>query len=296
MTLRDNRFVATEVFTLVDEENVAFSTMLPVDDHPVMSRNSFVVVFYDIGETEEANRIVEDRYDEVIATLAQLPPDWRVELEHIGASEEEPRSKAALLNSKGRNYCENGNYMAAIWCYTEAANLDPLSATDYIYNRGNAHMDAGDITSAFEDFSFVIDRNPLDADAYLNRGLAKKLLGDYQGAKTDYEMVLRLFVQGVDSRDGYGVEDALVNLGNIALLIGNLGTALRYFDRAIELAPGAYSAYYNRAMLHLQNHHYVAAVRDLEQYLKLGGGQIDGDQIKVEQTIAQLKLKISESS
>ena len=60
------------------------------------------------------------------------------------------------------------------------------------YARGLAKKALGNHQGAIADYSKVIEINPKDAAAYYSRGLAKKALGDYQGAKEDLSTAKRL--------------------------------------------------------------------------------------------------------
>lgn len=73
---------------------------------------------------------------------------------------------------------------------------------------------------------------------YLNRGVAKKKLRDYDGAMADYDEAIRL------------VPDDPTKHYNRALLyhdMGDFGKAIEGYTKAIELNPGYAKAYGNRA-------------------------------------------------
>ena len=55
----------------------------------------------------------------------------------------------------------------------------------------------------------LIESNPQDADAYNNRGLAKYLLNDYQGAITDYNKAIEINPQYANAYSNRGITKAI---------------------------------------------------------------------------------------
>ncbi|MEY2984045.1 MAG: hypothetical protein RLZZ568_662, partial [Cyanobacteriota bacterium] len=73
---------------------------------------------------------------------------------------------------------------------------------DYHQERlieGMEHGMKGDYQRAIAIFSELIQRNPNDADAYFNRGIAREELHDYQGAIADQTQALTLNPQLADA-------------------------------------------------------------------------------------------------
>ena len=60
------------------------------------------------------------------------------------------------------------------------------------YARALAKKSLGDHQGAIEDYGKVIEIDPNNVAAYYSRGLAKKALGDQQGAKEDLSTAKRL--------------------------------------------------------------------------------------------------------
>ena len=60
------------------------------------------------------------------------------------------------------------------------------------YARALAKKSLGDHQGAIEDYGKVIEIDPNNAAAYYARALAKKSLGDYQGAREDLSTAKRL--------------------------------------------------------------------------------------------------------
>ena len=74
--------------------------------------------------------------------------------------------------------------------YSKAIELNP---DDYAYlNRGIAKVDLKDYEGAIEDYSKAIELNPDYAKAYYKRGIAKGNLGDLNGACADWRKAASL--------------------------------------------------------------------------------------------------------
>ena len=63
---------------------------------------------------------------------------------------------------------------------------------DNYYNRGNQKYRSGDYFGAISDFNKVIRINPKDSDAYHKRGDAKSKLEDHSGAISDYSKAVEI--------------------------------------------------------------------------------------------------------
>lgn len=78
----------------------------------------------------------------------------------------------------------------AIAAYTKAIDIEPHS---WAYNnRGIARRDLGDIQGAMADFNRAIELDPDYAAAYDSRGNARRDLGDRQGATADFNRATEL--------------------------------------------------------------------------------------------------------
>ena len=65
--------------------------------------------------------------------------------------------------------------------YDAAIARNPDGANAYL-NRGIAKRGLGQYEAAIADYDAAIARNPDGANAYLNRGIAKRGLGQYEAA------------------------------------------------------------------------------------------------------------------
>ncbi len=83
----------------------------------------------------------------------------------------------------------------------------------------------------------AISRNPKDADAYSNRGTAKSMMGDKQGAIADYDRAISL-----NPKDEWSYKAR----GNAKSDLGDNQGAIADFDRVISMYPKSEYAYYAR--------------------------------------------------
>ena len=85
-----------------------------------------------------------------------------------------------------------GDWQGAIADYTKAIEINPYDADAY-NNRGNARKNLGDKEGAIADYNKAIEINPYDAAAYGNRGLLYYELVDRQRAISDMQKAAQLF-------------------------------------------------------------------------------------------------------
>ena len=102
-----------------------------------------------------------------------------------------------------------------------------LSAKDY-FNRGLAKHVLGDNEGAIADYNEAIRLNLNYAEAYYNRGLAKSALGDKKGAIADYNETIRI-------NPNFAI--AYYNIACAYSLQNNLELALLNLQKAIQLSP-----------------------------------------------------------
>ena len=92
---------------------------------------------------------------------------------------------------RGSAQTQLGNLPEAIVDYTFALELNHENADAY-YNRARAHVAAGNAMKAVLDYSMVIERRPADAEARLGRGILLLALGLHPQALTDFDTTLIL--------------------------------------------------------------------------------------------------------
>ena len=180
-----------------------------------------------------------------------------------------------------------GQYEDAIADFTRAAEIDPHHA---IYgDRAIAYMtiyqskqsfaqnslspyvaqEAEEIiTLAIADFDRAVELAPEDAANYSNRGLAYKILGQYERAIEDYNQAIQLNPE---------YTGAYFGRGNAYQELSDHVSAIADYDRALELSPQNYQTYYNRGLSYLELGNVAQAQADWEQTVYLAEQQNDRD-------------------
>ncbi|MFK7906078.1 MAG: tetratricopeptide repeat protein [Chitinophagales bacterium] len=117
-------------------------------------------------------------------------------------------------------------------------------------------------TDALKDYDKIIDLKGKEyMEAYLNRGLTLKFLGDYNGALNDLNKVVK---NTPDNAEVYK------NRANLYLLFGRYEQSIKDFSKAILLNDGLAEAYHNRAVAYFIIHEDDKACMDLEKSNELG--------------------------
>jgi tetratricopeptide (TPR) repeat protein len=91
--------------------------------------------------------------------------------------------------------------------------------------------------SAKDAFDTAVARNPANAAAINNRGVAKARLGDLEGAVTDYTLALQRTPQD---------PEIVFNRANAYAAAGNLPAAIKDFTTATAMKPDYAQAFFNR--------------------------------------------------
>jgi tetratricopeptide (TPR) repeat protein len=98
-------------------------------------------------------------------------------------------------------------------------------------------------------------------EAYLNRGLNRKMLGEFSLAINDINTVIEQQPNNAK---------LLKNRGNVYLVYGYNQRAIEDYSQAIQINPNYAEAYYNRALVHFKTHDYISGCYDLQKSLDLG--------------------------
>ena len=110
------------------------------------------------------------------------------------------------------------------------------------------------------DYTVVIKFKPKFADAYVNRGLAYRILGRLDLAIEDYTTAIKLYPSDADIYNNRGV--AYLNKSKFDL-------ALQDFHTAIELKPDLVSVYVNRGLVYLSKNEVDQAIDDYNTAIRL---------------------------
>jgi tetratricopeptide (TPR) repeat protein len=137
-----------------------------------------------------------------------------------------------LLTEQARDLILRGNaclrqwdYAGAVAAYNDAIRLAPGCAEAY-HNRGVARRALDDTAGALADAEHALRINPDYAEAYTFRGDLRRTLGDLAGAGADHERALAL---------APGSASALNNRGATRYELGDLAGAIADFDAALSI-------------------------------------------------------------
>ena len=133
-----------------------------------------------------------------------------------------------------------GQQCAALEDYTRSVELLPNMARAH-YAKGLIHLSRGDVELAIQDVSLAFELDDSIAKQHLDRCSDSEHLPNLEG-------------------DGAG----LINIGNAYRVIGQLGSALRAFNKAVVMAPGSGYAYFQRGRGHLESGNIESAFENFE--------------------------------
>ncbi len=123
-----------------------------------------------------------------------------------------------------------------------------------------------DNEGAIEDYNKVMElSNNFSNDALFNRGIAKKLQGDYNGAMSDANAWIN---QNPNQPEGYNFR------GNVHLLFGNYKKAIEDYTFAITLKPDDAQVYYNRGIANIMSYRLQNGCLDLQKSIDLGAEDV----------------------
>jgi tetratricopeptide (TPR) repeat protein len=152
-----------------------------------------------------------------------------------------------------------GDYRGAIATYSKIIQVNPKNAKAYI-NRGSAKAQIKDYKGAIADFDKALALNPKEALAYANRGAVRSAQGDKKGEVADLTKAIDLAPQLAIAYNNRGVAN---------YESGNKAQAEADLDKAIELDPNSALAYNNRGMLRYFMKRYPAALADFSEAIRI---------------------------
>lgn len=154
-----------------------------------------------------------------------------------------------------------GNYETSEKYLNKAIGLQD-NLTKAYFERAMLMKQMGKKEKALEDYNMIIKFEGNNyMEALVNRGLTKKMMGDFAGAMSDLNRGVEEFPEQPDLRK---------NRGNINLLLGNPRKAIDDYTKAIQLNNNYAEAYHNRAIAFFILYDKISACADLEKSLELG--------------------------
>lgn len=154
-----------------------------------------------------------------------------------------------------------GNLDQAAIYYERALQLQEDLITAQM-NKARLQQVQGSYQEALESYSEIAETDGENQiAAFLQRGIAKRQLGDYGGALVDYNRAIAAYPDNAD---------LLQNRGNLNLVFGFYHHAIQDYTEALEISPEQASSLYNRGLAHFLIYDPVSACFDLQRSADLG--------------------------
>ncbi|MCS5698226.1 tetratricopeptide repeat protein, partial [Cyanobium sp. FGCU-52] len=141
----------------------------------------------------------------------------------------------------------------------QVLEIDPKDATALL-NRGCSKADLGEKQGAIADFNQALALDPKNSDAFFYRGYAKYDIGDKKGAIADYDQAL-----AIDPKNAH----AFFNRGFAKAELGDKQGAIADYDKALAIDPNDAIAFFNRGVAKDDLGDKKGAIADFSQTLAL---------------------------
>jgi tetratricopeptide (TPR) repeat protein len=178
--------------------------------------------------------------------------------DYLKASEKN-RLNADACYFAGGIYFEKENYQKAIIQFTNAINIRPDFAEAY-HDRGSAKRLLGDNPGAIADYKEATRLRPTLVPAYNNLGSLLRATGDYQGALVEF---------GYSIKAAPNESSSYVKRGRLKFDMQDYNGALADFDKAVLLNPNDVFAYNNRGCVKNKLKDYQGAIYDFDSAIKM---------------------------
>src|ERR1700716_1006575 len=149
------------------------------------------------------------------------------------------RSSAIDHYEHGSKRFQKGDLDGAIEDFTKAISISSRLDSNQV-TRSSVPPGANGLAASVGEAREIRVVDPLTANAYTSRGLARYRKGDVDGAIADYELAIQI---------NPGLAPAHLNRGNTRYAKGDRDGALADWNRALRIDPRLYEAYNNRGLL-----------------------------------------------
>ncbi|BAZ90315.1 tetratricopeptide repeat protein [Raphidiopsis curvata NIES-932] len=149
-------------------------------------------------------------------------------------------------------------YQEAVELMDQAILLNPHHG--FYMNRGGARRELGDYKGAIDDYTQAINISPELASAYYERGGARRELGDYKGAIDDYTQAIKIEPE---------LASVYYERGGARRELRDYKGAIDDYTQAINIFPELASAYYERGGVRRKLRDYKGAIDDYTQTIKI---------------------------
>ncbi|ARV59102.1 hypothetical protein BZZ01_11045 [Nostocales cyanobacterium HT-58-2] len=143
--------------------------------------------------------------------------------------------------------------------FNQIVNKDPNNADAYV-NIGVAYYRQGQYKQAIPNFNQALRIDPKNVHAYINRGIAYHRLGQYNQTVADCTQAIKINPKNAD---------AYISRGIAHRWLGNYEQAIADFNQAISNNPENADAYYAWALTNAQRKDIQAAIENYQKAANL---------------------------
>ncbi len=164
------------------------------------------------------------------------------------------------LYQQAVRYAELSRYQEWLQYCDLALQSDPNHIPTLLL-RGNGYVETGNPEAALHDFERVIQLDPQQGRALYGRAWVKGIMGDLDGEIEDATRAMNL--------DASLTLLYYRRLGHAYAAKGEVGRAIEYYNRVLDVEPNNPGTLFNRASLYLGMRKYEQALSDLNRILRL---------------------------
>ncbi len=255
------------------------------EDESINQKEIKLPPVFTIGElTPEQRKHVEENYATIgVAKVDLSNKDKEIETRSPNAKEltdvaiklfkqgriQEAVTKAQEAIDQNRDYLpayrvmadmlqESGSADQSIPLYDKILEKNPNDDAAYM-NRGYAYGRLNQFSRAIEDYNKALELNPHDVNSISARAAAYVKTGEMSLAKKDYENLMN-----------FDIGQACFGLGNIAVYYRNWREALSYYDKTVTASPNFAPAYLMKGQVFLQIDRKQEAIEAIKKAKSLG--------------------------
>ena len=197
------------LLTKYDESMRTIDQILRIDPQNAEAYFMFGQNFKDLGDSIRAinsyQKAVEFEPDLIDGWInlgqqyAKINP--KIALDYFDTAIEVDPKNPLAIHAKADFYRNQNELEKAIALYKKTIVLDP-QYEEGSYNAGLLYMELDSVREARKMFDLCIEVSPIFIPAYFYRGYASELLGDFAGAKNDYEQALNMAPDYKQAQEG----------------------------------------------------------------------------------------------
>lgn len=165
----------------------------------------------------------------------------------------------------------------------------PSPSAKELVRKGTRLMSSNRVDAAIESYTRAIELNPNYAEAYVNRGIAKRAKGDLEGCIDDYDKAFAINPKSI--ADNRFIAQAYSNRGFIRANELDVDGAIDDFTKAINITPSENEHYYKRGHALLIRGDLEDALKDLNKALSLVNAHDPSARIFIYATRGMLKFQ-----